>query len=61
MPIWGHKAKSFSFIYFCKIVIPLICKVVLVSGVEQRDSVIYIYIYIYSFSDSFLLWVIIRY
>ena len=31
----------------------MIYNVVLVSGVQQSDSVIHTYVYIYSFSDSF--------
>ena len=36
-----------------KIEIRLVYNVVLISGIQQSDSVIHIYIYISSFSDSF--------
>ena len=41
----------------------LIYNVVLVSDIQQNDSVIYIYVYtyIYPFSYSFPLWFITRY
>ena len=45
----------FSFVCFLLnfIGIELIYNIVLVSDVQQKDSVMHIYIYIYSFLDSF--------
>ena len=39
----------------------MIYNVVLVSGVQQSDSVIYIYTHIYSFSDSSLIYITTEY
>ena len=50
-------------VFFLLIAVELIYTVVLVSSVQQSDSVIHmsVYLSIYPFSDSFLLQIITRY
>ena len=63
----SHSRETFTYVilfyvlfsfYFNLIEVQLIYNVVLISAVQQCDSVIHIYIYIYSFLYSFPLWFI---
>ena len=59
---WNNQRLTFFFLmHFVEL--QLIYNVVLVSDIQQNDSVIYIYVYtyIYPFSYSFPLWFITRY
>ena len=51
-----HAAYFLFLIYFIEVY--LIYNVVLISTIQQSDSVIHIYIYTYPFSYSFPLWFI---
>ena len=56
-----QRSKKMIFIFFNLIEVQLIYNVMLISSVEQSDSVIHIYyiiIYIFFFSYSFPLWFI---